>query len=212
MKKVLLIIMGLLLASTLFSVAKAAVDPKSHLIEVTEKISSEILANKEKIKSDSNFAKGLIEKHLLPQIDTVYMAKRILGKKHWTGASEAQRETFIEEFVGLMLNTYAKGLANYDGQPINYEDTQYSKSGKTANVRSEIIPNEGEPIIIDYRLKVQPDDSWLVTDVIIEGVSMAKSFANQYREKIDQIGLEATLKELAQENKKALEATTITDQ
>ena len=212
MKKVLLNIIVLVFTTSLLTVAKAALDPKVHLETVTEKISSEILSNKDKIKKDSNFAKSLIEKHLLPQVDTVYMAKRILGKDHWDNATEEQRTTFIEQFIGLMLNTYAKGLANYDGQPIKYQDTQYSKSGKTANVRSEIIPNEGTPIIIDYRLKAQPDDTWLVTDVIIEGVSMAKSFANQYREKIDQIGLEATLKELTLENLKALEATEITDQ
>ena len=126
-------------------------------------------------------------------------------------ASEEQRKKFINEFIGLLLNSYAKGLANYDGQPISYDDTQYSKSGNLANVRSTIVPNEGEPILIDYRLKVQPDESWLVTDVIIEGVSMAKSYANQYREQISKIGLEETLKQLEAENEKAKQATEISD-
>ncbi|NVK21570.1 MAG: ABC transporter substrate-binding protein [Kangiellaceae bacterium] len=196
----------------LATIANAASDPKPHLEAVTEKISGEILSNKDKIKADSTYAKSLIKEHLLPEVDTEYMAKRILGKTHWTEASEAQRTTFTNLFVDLLLNTYAKGLAEYDGQPIEYEETQYSTSGNTANVRSKFIPSEGEPILIDYRLKVQPNEKWLVTDVIIEGVSMAKSFANQYREKIAAIGLEATLEELKSENAKALEATTITDQ
>ena len=186
-------------------------DPKIHLEEVTKKISAEILNNKEKIKSDSEYAKSLIRDYLLPEVDSEYMAKRILGKTYWMQADEEQRKKFINEFIGLLLNSYAKGLANYDGQPISYDDTQYSKSGNLANVRSTIVPNEGEPILIDYRLKVQPDETWLVTDVIIEGVSMAKSYANQYREQISKIGLEETLKQLEAENQKAKQATEISD-
>ncbi|PXF62564.1 MlaC/ttg2D family ABC transporter substrate-binding protein [Kangiella spongicola] len=186
-------------------------DPKIHLETVTQKISTEILNNKEKIKTDSEYAKSLIRDYLLPEVDSEYMAKRILGKTYWTQATAEQREKFIKEFIGLLLNSYSKGLANYDGQPITYDDTQYSKSGNLANVRSTIQPNEGEPIIIDYRLKVQPDETWLVTDVIIEGVSMAKSYANQYREQISKVGLEETLKQLEAENQRAKEATEISD-
>ncbi|MCW9028407.1 MAG: ABC transporter substrate-binding protein [Kangiella sp.] len=192
--------------------ASAKVDPKVHLEQVTQQISAEILENKDKIKADAEYAKGLIETYLLPEVDTEYMAKRILGREYWTESTEAQRQTFIEQFISLLLNSYAKGLANYDGQPITYEDTQYSTSGNTANVRSVIIPQEGEPILIDYRLKLGADDKWLVTDVIIEGVSMAKSYATQYRERIAQIGIEATLKELAEENKKAKNASEISDE
>jgi len=192
-------------------VANAKVDPKVHLEEVTKQISSEILTNKEKIESDAEFAKGLIKTYLLPEVDTEYMAKRILGRKYWTESTEEQRQTFIDQFISLLLNSYAKGLANYDGQPITYEDTQSSTSGNTANVRSVILPKEGEPILIDYRLKLGADDKWLVTDVIIEGVSMAKSYATQYRERIAEIGIEATLKELAEENEKAKQSTEISD-
>lgn len=192
--------------------ANAKIDPKVHLEEVTEQISTEILENKDKIKADADYAKGLIETYLLPEVDTEYMAKRILGRTYWTESTEEQRNTFIEQFISLLLNSYAKGLANYEGQPITYEETQYSTSGNTANVRSIIMPQEGEPILIDYRLKLGADDKWLVTDVIIEGVSMAKSYATQYRERIAQIGIEATLKELAEENQKAKNATEISDE
>lgn len=193
-------------------VSNAFQDPKLHLEEVTKKISAEILNNKEKIKNDSEYAKSLIRDYLLPEVDSEYMAKRILGKTYWMQATEEQRKQFINEFIGLLLNSYAKGLASYDGQPISYDDTQYSKSGNLANVRSTIVPNEGEPILIDYRLKVQPDETWLVTDVIIEGVSMAKSYANQYREQISKIGLEETLKQLETENERAKKATEISDE
>lgn len=192
--------------------ANAKVDPKAHLEEVTKQISTEILENKDKIKADADYAKGLIETYLLPEVDTEYMAKRILGREYWTESTEKQRQTFIDQFISLLLNSYAKGLANYEGQPITYEETQYSTSGNTANVRSVIVPQEGEPILIDYRLKLGTNDKWLVTDVIIEGVSMAKSYATQYRERIAQIGIEATLKELAEENKKAQSATEISDE
>ncbi len=195
----------------LFSYSAAATDPKVRMEQVTAKISSEILANKDRIKADSKYAKSLIQDHLLPEVDTEYMTKRILGKTYWTEATEVQRKTFTNEFIGLLLNSYAKGLASYNGQKISYSDTAYSKSGKTANVRSS-IETDDSPILIDYRLKVQADESWLITDVIIEGVSMAKSYASQYRDQIKAIGIEATLQKLAEENARAAEATKITDE
>lgn len=212
MKRIINQVLAVLVLFGLSQAVVAKEDPKIHMEEVTKQISAEILANKERIKSDSDYAKGLIEQYLLPEVDTEYMAKRILGRQYWEESTEAQRKTFIQEFISLLLNSYAKGLANYDGQPITYEETQYSTSGNTANVRSVIIPQEGEPILIDYRLKYGSDDKWLVTDVIIEGVSMAKSYATQYRERIAQVGIEATLKELAEENKKAKNATEISDE
>ncbi len=198
------------LTLSFLSLNSLAADPKVRMEQVTAKITDEILNNKERIKADSNYAKSLIKKHLLPEVDTNYMTKRILGKTYWTQASEEQRKTFTEQFIGLLLNSYAKGLASYSGQKISYSDTKYSKSGKTANVRSSIETDEA-PILIDYRLKVQPDESWLITDVIIEGVSMAKSYASQYRDQIKQIGLDETLKRLTEENARAAEATKITD-
>lgn len=192
------------------SLSAFSADPKDRMEQVTAKITSEILANKDRIKADSEYAKSLIQEHLLPEVDTNYMTKRILGKTYWTQATEVQRSTFTKEFIGLLLNSYAKGLASYSGQKIDYANTAYSKSGKTANVRST-IETDDSPILIDYRLKVQPDESWLITDVIIEGVSMAKSYASQYRDQIKAIGIEATLQKLAEENAKAAEATKITD-
>ena len=194
----------------LFSMASNAADPKDRMEQVTAKITSEILTNKDKIKADSEYAKNLIKEHLLPEVDTDYMTKRILGKTFWTEASEEQRVTFRDQFIDLLLNSYAKGMASYSGQEISYNDTSYSKSGKTANVRST-IKTDDQPILIDYRLKVQSDDSWLITDVIIEGVSMAKSYSSQYRDQIKKIGLEATLKKLTEDNARAAEATKITD-
>lgn len=192
------------------SFSALAADPKARMEMITAKITEEILANKERIRKDSVYAKSLIRDHLLPEVDTNYMTKRILGKTYWTQATEQQRQTFTDQFIGLLLNSYAKGLASYTGQKISYAKTAYSKSGKTANVRSTIETDEA-PILIDYRLKVQPDESWLITDVIIEGVSMAKSYASQYRDQIKAIGLEATLEKLTAENSRAAEATQITD-
>ncbi len=210
MRKITIQFMVVILASFI-AISAFAADPKQRMEQVTSQITEEILSNKDKIKSDSAYAKSLIQDHLLPEVDTNYMTKRILGKTHWTAATETQRATFRDQFIDLLLNSYAKGLASYSGQAIKYDDTSYSKSGKTANVRST-IETDDSPILIDYRLKVQADGSWLITDVIIEGVSMAKSYASQYRDQIKAIGLEATLEKLAEENAKAAEATKITDE
>lgn len=205
MQKILISLMLMSISYTAFSA-----DPKIRLEKITNEMAATVLENKDRIKTDSGYAKSLIEKHLLPEVDMEYMTKRILGKTHWTAATDSQRATFTKEFVGLLLNSYAKGMASYNGQKISYEETAYSKSRKTANIRST-IQTDDSPILIDYRLKIQPDESWLITDVIIEGVSMAKSYAKQYRSQITDIGIEATLKKLKEDNQKAAEAAKSSD-
>lgn len=189
--------LGVCLISPVFAVT-AEHDPKVQLEAVTEAMITDIEAHKEQLKTDIGLAKTLIRKHLLPGFDGRTMGRKVLGH-YWRDASEQQRQAFVNEFTNLAIDTYAKGLSLYSGQTFKYNNTQYSRSGKTAKVRSEMLQPEGPPVKIDYRLRQDGEESWKITDVIIEGISMAKSYQNQYRELINKQGLDKTIKQLKEQ-------------
>jgi phospholipid transport system substrate-binding protein len=189
------------LFSTLFILLTVNVyadaDPKIMLQQVADNIVNYLEKNKEKLKSDENLAIDLVKRELLPYIDQEGLGRRVLAKE-WKNASPEQQKLFVEKFVDLVIKTYAKGLAQYDGQSFLFEETEYGKNNAIARVKSEMKQKDGAPVKIDYWLKKPKGlDEWRVVDVSIEGISMATSYRNQFAQQIEKEGLDAVIQKLA---------------
>lgn len=189
------------LFGTLFSLlalnAYAETDPKTMLEQVAINIVNYLEKNKEKLKTDESLAINLVKKELLPYIDQEALGRRVLAKE-WKNASTEQQKVFVEKFVDLVIKTYAKGLAQYDGQTFSFENTEYGRDNTIARVKSEMKQSDGAPVKIDYWLKKPKGlNEWRVVDVSIEGISMATSYRNQFGQQIEKEGLDSVIKKLA---------------
>ncbi len=177
--------------------ALAETDPKAMLQQVADNMISFLKENQSKLAEDESLAKNLVRKELLPYVDEVGLGRRVLAK-HWKEASEDQQKMFVEKFVDLVINTYAKGLSQYDGQEFSFEDTELNEAKTVARVKSEMKQKEGEPVRIDYLLKKPKGlDEWRVIDVSIEGISMVQSYRNQFGAEIKKSSLNDMLDKLA---------------
>ncbi len=197
--------MKLILKKILFSALFALValnvhaetDPKTMLESVASNIVNFLEKNKEKLKADESLAINLVKKELLPYIDQEALGRRVLAKE-WKNASAEQQKVFVEKFVDLVIKTYAKGLAQYDGQTFTFESTEYGRDNTIARVKSEMKQSDGAPVKIDYWLKKPKGlNEWRVVDVSIEGISMATSYRNQFGQQIEKDGLDSVIKKLA---------------
>ncbi|MEE4246090.1 MAG: ABC transporter substrate-binding protein [Kangiellaceae bacterium] len=174
----------------------ASAEPKAMLVQAADNIISYLKSNKEAISKDESLAIKLVNTELLPYISQESMARRVLGK-HWKSATSEQKKIFIDKFLGLVITTYAKGLAQYSGQTFEFEDTEYNTKKNGARVKSVMNQPEGEPIKIDYLFrKMKASGEWRVVDVSIEGASMAKTYRNQYAEQINKDGFEVFINKL----------------
>ncbi|WP_185964283.1 MlaC/ttg2D family ABC transporter substrate-binding protein [Aliikangiella marina] len=177
-------------------IAQASDDPSVVLKEIADNMISVLDKNKEALKTDDSLADELVRKHLLPKIDTEYFASRTLGSKIWKTLDDNQKASFTEGYISQVIDKYAKGLALYDGQSFEFEAPEFSKKNPTsARVKSEMKQPGEQPFSINYIMS-KKSGSWLITNIIVEGTDMRKSYQQQFRPRINEVGIEQFIAEL----------------
>ncbi len=193
----------LFVACLLFGLTvQAADDAPRTTVETTAKaMTDRLISDRELVQNQENYVEQLVDELLLPVVDHVYMAKRVLGK-YWKRASMEQQKTFTIAFKEKVIRTYAGAFRAFDGQTILFEDSRLNDEGNQAIVKSQIQRVGAPPIRVDYKLYLK-QKQWQVFDVIIEGVSLTKSFRAQVSLSIEQDGLAQAISKLADEYKSA---------
>lgn len=150
------------------------------------------------IKENSIFLEEKMEKY----IDFNEIAIWIVGKKLWLDTTFHQKENFLKELKKLMLKTYSRTVYYYIDADVEFINNKTKKLENTFNTRiqvSSIMKKNNKNVTITYRL-IKNNDSWLVFDVIIEGISILKSLKNQYSEIIRIYGIDEAIKKITNSN------------
>jgi len=169
--------------------------PNIYLGRVADAMIVEVEKNKTELKTNTGLAKSLVHSTLIPAIDTTVFARLTLTSKKWKTFSQPQQERFTKSFIDLVVGNYASGLSFYDGQKFKFSKPIFSKSGKTAKVRSSMQQAVGNPIIIDYKLS-NKTGTWKIIDLTIEGVNMVKSYRTQFLPRLQSLGIEGFLEDM----------------
>lgn len=147
------------------------------------------------IKENAIFLEETMGKY----IDFNEIATWIAGKNIWKDASEKQKIDFIKELKQLMLKTYSKTVYYYVDADVEFIAPKQKNFDNKQDIRiqlSSIMKKNNKNVTITYRL-IKHNDSWLVFDVIIEGISILKSLKTQYSEIIRIYGLDDATKKLS---------------
>jgi phospholipid transport system substrate-binding protein len=202
MRQLFTVMAGLLLAgSAAFAAdapAAAAGQGPGELVQgVAEAMLKDLDANRAAYKKDPSKINVLVEKHLVPNFDTEYAARLVLGK-HWRDASEAQRKRFVDAFYKSLLNNYGSALADFTGDKLKVYPAKVAPDAKSATVRTEVKRSNGQKIPVNYTMR-KTENGWKAWDVVIEGISYVKSFREDFGAEIDQKGLDAVIRRLETE-------------
>lgn len=191
---VLPMLMTLLMTWQHSAIAKPKVNPTDYLQKVADTMISAIDKNKGNLKNNPQLAEKLIREYLLPHIDQDAFSKKVLQSKLWKDLSSGQQQQFKQAFVNQVISKYAKGLELYDGQSFTFDKARISSKGN-ALVSSKMKSSSSENLTISYYLS--PDnDSWKITNIVVDGIDMAKSYRNQFLPRINEVGMEKFLQEL----------------
>jgi phospholipid transport system substrate-binding protein len=125
------------------------------------------------------------------------MSQLSLGK-HWKDRSEAEKKEFIELFGKLLEETYISKIEGYTNEKVEY--LKEIITDKKAQINTRIITEKVE-IPIDYRLYQEKDGTWMVYDLIIEGVRLV----NNYRSQFDEILQRDNYRKLIEDLKKKID-------
>ena len=119
--------------------------------------------------------------------------------RHWKKRSAEEKKAFIDLFGQLLEQTYISKIESYTDEKVAYGKEFVRK--KKAQVNTKIITDTVE-IPINYRMYRTKDGSWMVYDLVIEGVSLV----GNYRSQFDQILQKGSYEKLLDELKKKIEA------
>ena len=141
----------------------------------------------------------LAEEKILPSFDFERISRLVLGKA-WRKATDLQKKQFKIEFRSLLLRTYSIALSKYKDQSIDIKPMRMGPSDEIVTVKTEIVQDGAQPINVNYAL-VKNGGTWLVFDIIIEGVSLVTNYRSQFSSEIRKGGIDSLNKKLAKKNK-----------
>ena len=117
-----------------------------------------------------------LERVIARRFDFAEMAQRSLGL-HWRKLTRAEQQEFVDVFTKLLKRNYLDQIKAYQNQEVLF--TGERRDGEFAVVETRIVPRQGEPIAVNYRLQLS-DGQWKVYDVVIENVSVVNNYRSQF--------------------------------
>ncbi|MDH3739158.1 MAG: ABC transporter substrate-binding protein [Alphaproteobacteria bacterium] len=110
------------------------------------------------------------------------IARYSLGR-NWNSASDADRSEYLTLFEDVIVATWADRFSGYSGQKFTVENAVDASSANAAEhvaiIRSVFFSDPQSPISIDWRVASR-GDLFKITDVVIEGVSMANTQRDEF--------------------------------
>jgi phospholipid transport system substrate-binding protein len=154
----------------------------------------ELDANRQMYAQDPKKLDALVGNVLLPNFDTEYSARLVLGQT-WRTATPEQRTRFVDAFYHSLLRNYGAALVDFTADRFNVLPYKGDPGDTTATVRTEVKRSSGAKIPVNFSLR-KTAQGWKAWDVVIDGISYVKSFRTDFASEIQQKGLDEVIKRL----------------
>jgi phospholipid transport system substrate-binding protein len=138
-----------------------------------------------------------IEKIAYERFDFATVSRLVLAR-NWQRFSKQQQAEFMEEFKRYLAVNYGDRIERYDQQRVEIVGERAEPRGDVT-IQSVVRGGEFEGATIDYRMR-ERNGSWLVIDVIVEGISLVSNFRDQFKEVLARGGPEHLLEQLRAKN------------
>ena len=158
-------------------------------------------ANRALYRRDPAKVDALVDKYILPHVDTQFSAELVLGK-YWRTATPQQRQSFINAFYHSMLNNYGAALVDFTSNMLRVYPTRVKPGTQNATVRTVMMRSNGSPVHVNYYMHMTPQ-GWKAWDVVIDGVSYVMSYRQDFGSQIAQQGIDAVIDHLERGEKPA---------
>ena len=181
------------------SAATSTMGPQETVENSAKRMLQELDANRQMYKNDSAKLDGLVANVLLPNFDTEYAARLVLGQT-WRTATPEQRKRFVDAFYHSLLRNYGAALVDFTADRFVILPYKGDPNDTTATVRTEVKRSSGDKVPVNFSLR-KVDGVWKAWDVVIEGISYVKSFRTDFGAEIQQKGLDEVVNRLEAEGK-----------
>ncbi len=129
-------------------------------------------------------------------IDIQKIAKFVMGK-HWKFANEEEREAFIKEYSAYLERLYVSSLHKFTNNEITIIGNQ--DLGNDSYLVNTRFSNDDGFVSMGYKIK-KSGDSFYITDVIVNGISIVITQRVKFDSEIQEKGLKSIIATLEQSN------------
>lgn len=167
-------------------------DPYKMMEVLADKTFRRIAADQSKIKQNAEVLRTIVSEELLPYIDSRYAAGYVIGQSvKLNTVPKEDFNTFVTAFQNYMVGTYAGVFTQYTNQKVIIEPGQpVDKQRKIITIKTRVIDPGKPDIKIEFKLRRMKDtNTWLVYDMVAEGISLLDSKRSELGSLIRQQGL-----------------------
>jgi phospholipid transport system substrate-binding protein len=179
--------------------APSTLGPQELVENSAKRMLVELDANRAMYAKDPAKLDALVANVLLPNFDTEYAARLVLGQT-WRTATPEQRKRFVDAFYHSLLRNYGAALVDFTADRFVILPYKGDPNDTTATVRTEVKRSSGDKVPVNFSLR-KVDGVWKAWDVVIEGISYVKSFRTDFGSEIQQKGLDEVINRLESDNK-----------
>ena len=180
MKKLSLILVSLIFLSSSTFASTYSSDPKMFVSELVNDAISKL--------SDKNLSKEekatFIENIAIKNVDINALGLYTLGELR-KSTDKDNLKNYQQAFKKYFLKSLTSRLTDYSSNKFEIIDAEKKSSNYTI-VKSKIIGNENQPEVkIDWRVYTKNPDKPLIRDLIIEGLSLARTQKEEFASVIE---------------------------
>lgn len=124
-----------------------------------------------------------VDEILSPIVDINRIAKLVMAK-YYKQATPEQQKHFTDVFKQSLMQTYAKGIANYDNNKIEISPPRAGEviDPEGTPVRMKIFLKDKSAVDVIYTMFQNPESDWKLQNVTINGINLGLTFRNQFSE------------------------------
>jgi phospholipid transport system substrate-binding protein len=186
-------------ATPAFAADAPAGSPEAMVDSVSTDTIEAIRHDKAIQSGDFDRLQKLVNERVLPHIDFDRMTRLAVGRA-WRGATAEQRKSLTDEFRILLLHTYSNALARVSDHKVRLRPSRPQATPGESIVRTQVVPSQGDPIDLDYRLELV-EGQWKVYDINILGVWLVEAYKNEFSEAVSKGGVDALVTSLIEKNR-----------
>ena len=165
-----------------FAVAPAvAGEPQQRVRQTLDTVSA--VLNDPQLQGSSNERerRERVAKVMHESFDFRTMAQESLGS-HWASLTPEQRDRFVGLFAQLFERSYDRLVLRFLGGSAATYGAESVDAGR-ATVKTVLLQKGGDELPVDYRLTAD-GGAWKISDVVVDGVSLAGNFRAQFTKTI----------------------------
>lgn len=177
-------------------------DPYKMIEVVADKTFNRIKTDQPIIQQDLEHLRTIVIEELLPYVDSRYAAATVVGRTVDIRENRAEFDAFVTAFEQYMVGSYAGALTYYKEQQVMIEPARAVGTQSIITIRTRVIDPGKPDIVIDFKLRRPRNaETWLVIDMMAEGISLLDSKRAELNNMIRQQGLAAVTALLIERSK-----------